>query len=328
MTDRSISVVVPAFNSEATIEKCLEALAAQSLPPLEVIVVDDGSTDGTAALARRHTWVLSNPRTRGPAGARNAGAYLARGGIIAFTDSDCIPPRDWLKNIAAALSDENTGAVGGGYSCGADGSFWQVFSCEELAFRRRKRSGRVTTLVSNNFACRRESFIALGGFPEQYRVCEDMFFSYKMSRKSRVLWLADNGVGHHFKTSLGGYLKHQYFFGAESTRFFMENSRLLGVGNHQGRRLHAAIAFAWGTMVFVAVGMALVAGGNMWIAGLFFPLSLMLLAAHGACYAGFIAYLAGQKFPWQLQAYGVCFLRDVVCGFSFFDGIVRVFLKR
>ncbi|MBI2467114.1 MAG: glycosyltransferase family 2 protein [Candidatus Rokubacteria bacterium] len=88
------SVVIPAYDAEATLPACLAALARQSLAPerFEVIVVDDGSTDATAQVAERAgVRVVRLPANAGPAAARNRGAQAARGEVLVFTDADCEP---------------------------------------------------------------------------------------------------------------------------------------------------------------------------------------------------------------------------------------------
>lgn len=79
------SVVVPAYNAESTIGSCLEALLNQSLPreQYEIIVVDDGSTDGTAGVVRKYPVRLIQQENLGPAAARNVGAQEATGTIPA-----------------------------------------------------------------------------------------------------------------------------------------------------------------------------------------------------------------------------------------------------
>jgi glycosyltransferase involved in cell wall biosynthesis len=101
-----VSVIVPAFNASSTIGDGLSALLAQDAPwPYEVIVVDDGSDDGTAAVveAAGGGVRLLKQEHLGPAEARNRGARSARGSALAFTDSDCVPEPDWLRQGVAAL---------------------------------------------------------------------------------------------------------------------------------------------------------------------------------------------------------------------------------
>jgi glycosyltransferase involved in cell wall biosynthesis len=111
-----ISVIVPAWNSRDHIGRCLPALTAQSYPRnrYEILVVDNGSTDDTAEIARDlGAIVLSEPRT-GSYQARNTGLAHARGALIAFTDSDCIPDRSWLaKAAAAAMANPDAGILAG-----------------------------------------------------------------------------------------------------------------------------------------------------------------------------------------------------------------------
>src|SRR3954453_7495998 len=101
-----VSVVVPAYNAAATIAPALEGLLAQDLQaPYEVIVVDDGSDDGTGAIVKGTSGVrLARQPNQGPAEARNHGARLAKGQVLAFTDSDCVPRPDWLRHGVAALA--------------------------------------------------------------------------------------------------------------------------------------------------------------------------------------------------------------------------------
>lgn len=96
------SVVVPTFNRAATLRQTLTALVTQDYADYEIIVVDDGSTDGTREMiAREFPQVRYIYQTnRGPAAARNRGIAIATGDLIAFTDDDCVPPRDWLTRLA------------------------------------------------------------------------------------------------------------------------------------------------------------------------------------------------------------------------------------
>jgi glycosyltransferase involved in cell wall biosynthesis len=109
----SVSVVIPAHNAERTLGSVLSALAEQDPAPDEVIVVDDASTDGTAAIAERHgARVLRNERPLYAGGARNVGWDAARGDVVVFLDSDAVPAPGWGAGLARAL-DEFPGAIVG-----------------------------------------------------------------------------------------------------------------------------------------------------------------------------------------------------------------------
>ena len=111
-----ISVIIPMYNGESTIEKCLKALKQQSFNgKFEVIVVDDGSTDNGANLAEKLGVKVIRQKNKGPASARNNGAKIATGDIIVFTDSDCVPSESWLAEMAEPLKDKGITGVQGAY---------------------------------------------------------------------------------------------------------------------------------------------------------------------------------------------------------------------
>src|SRR4051812_19242261 len=97
----AVSVIVPARNAARTIGDTLAALARQDLSaPYEVVVVDDGSDDGTAEVAEHAGGAVRVIRSegRGPGPARNAGAKESRAPVLAFTDADCVPTSGWLSS--------------------------------------------------------------------------------------------------------------------------------------------------------------------------------------------------------------------------------------
>lgn len=321
-----ISVIIPAYNAEKTIIKCLSSVVGQKVKPFEIIVVDDGSSDNTVIFAKKFAKVIKNVLSKGPSGARNTGAKFSKGEVLAFTDSDCILNSEWLTNISKVFKDSEIGAVGGGYSSGIDKSFWQEFCTNELNYRRKNWHGYVKTLVSNNMAVRRSIFLEEGGFPEQYPVCEDMLLSFNISLKHKVLWLADNGVIHHFKNSLKSFLSHQFYFGKESTRFFLENPRVLASGNHQGKDLHFAIIFSFLISLSALSFIPILIIKNIFLINVLIFLTVFLIVSHFLIYLGFIKYLINKKFHGVFKSYLVSFLRDIVASFSFFSGMIS-FLK-
>jgi glycosyltransferase involved in cell wall biosynthesis len=101
------SVVVPARDAAGTLGATLAGLSAQTRAPHEVIVVDDGSSDATVAIAEASPVVTRVERARGegPGAARNAGAAVATGDVLAFLDADCVPLPGWLAAGIGALDD-------------------------------------------------------------------------------------------------------------------------------------------------------------------------------------------------------------------------------
>lgn len=111
----SVTVVVPAYNSQGTIAACIESLLnLQYLrEKLEIIIVDNGSSDDTATIASRYPVRVLKENRRGAAAARNRGIREARGEYIAFTDSDCQVGPDWLHKLVRAAIENKSLAVGG-----------------------------------------------------------------------------------------------------------------------------------------------------------------------------------------------------------------------
>ncbi|MDA8105730.1 MAG: glycosyltransferase [Nitrospiraceae bacterium] len=112
-----VTVIVPVYNDAGRIWKCIEALLRQTYPPdrYEIVVVDNGSTDETCSVIGRYpvTLLVENEKQTSYA-ARNRGVRLAKGKVIAMTDSDCIPQSDWIeKGVARLLGEPHCGLVGG-----------------------------------------------------------------------------------------------------------------------------------------------------------------------------------------------------------------------
>lgn len=110
-----ISVVIPTYNEEKNIERCLEALNEQTIPreDFKVIVVDGQSTDRTVEIAQRYADKVIQQVSKGVGGARNDSAMMARGDIIVTTDADCISYSEWLEVVQGHFEDESVIAVTG-----------------------------------------------------------------------------------------------------------------------------------------------------------------------------------------------------------------------
>ncbi|MCC3268274.1 glycosyltransferase family 2 protein [Arthrobacter gengyunqii] len=110
----SVSVVIPCLNDAAALDACLFSLAAQSVPPLEIVVVDNNSTDSSAAVARRHGARVVFEAEPGIPAAAAAGYDAAAAEIIARCDADCLLPADWVQRIAESFAaDPDLGALSG-----------------------------------------------------------------------------------------------------------------------------------------------------------------------------------------------------------------------
>lgn len=116
-----VSVVIPVKNDAALLLRCLDALASQTVATAEVVVVDNGSTDDSARVAALYGAVIIDHPTGTIPAAAAAGLDAATGDILARLDADCVPPRDWVERIIAAMGDSD--AITGGADF-IDGPRW------------------------------------------------------------------------------------------------------------------------------------------------------------------------------------------------------------
>lgn len=177
-----VSVIVPHFEDLAGLARCMDALAAQTYPTdrTEIIVADNASPAGREAVERviagRARLVVVEARGAGPA--RNGGAALAGGEILAFTDSDCIPAPDWLSEGVAALADCDFAGgamqvlVGDETRISGAEAFERVFAFDNETYVRRK-----DFTVTANLFCPASVFARVGGFA--VGVSEDLDWSIR-----------------------------------------------------------------------------------------------------------------------------------------------------
>lgn len=182
-----VSLIVPAYNEEfllpATLRALKDAVAELGLPA-ELIVVDDGSTDRTAAIARDLGARVVAVRLRHIAGARNAGGRAATGDVLIFVDADTIVPADVLREAVAAI---DAGAVGGGAGVRyVEGDpRWAVFVTAIVIWVMRRTKWAAGCFVF----VRKDVFDRVGGFDERYFASEEIHFSRAVKKHGRFVIL-------------------------------------------------------------------------------------------------------------------------------------------
>lgn len=183
-----ISVIIPTYNRKNLLRKCLEALFNQTYPKekFEIIVVDDGSTDGTENEIKNLTKQFKNlcylyQKNQGPATARNLGLKKAKREIIAFTDSDCLPAEDWLEQIEKAFR-LNPKALG------IEGKTISNFEKEDYFHYRtfNETGGQYWTC---NIAYQKKALVDIGGFDESFTFFfEDIDLARRLLRKGKIVF--------------------------------------------------------------------------------------------------------------------------------------------
>jgi GT2 family glycosyltransferase len=212
-----ISVVVCTYNGARTIRDCLEGLRRLDYPHFEVIVVNDGSTDDTAAIAGEYGFRVISGRNQGLSHARNVGLRAASGEIVAYIDDDAYPDPDWLRSLSAGfLASTHAGIGGPNLPPPGDG-----LVAESVA---NAPGGPIHVLLSDreaehipgcNMAFRRSALLAIGGFDPQFQTAgDDVDVCWRLRERGWTLGFQPGAVvWHHRRNSVRAYLKQQTGYG-------------------------------------------------------------------------------------------------------------------
>lgn len=192
--DAAVSVIIPHFNQPEMLDRCLASLAGGEGPAAaEIIVVDNGSRELPEAVVARHPGVrLDLETTPGPGPARNRGAALARGDILAFIDADCVAGEGWIAAIAGRFGRDPQAMILGGdvrilHADPARPTAIEAYE-SEFAYRMEHYIRRQNFTGTGNLAVRRAVFEAVGGFAG-IGVAEDRDWGQRAHAKGyRTLW--------------------------------------------------------------------------------------------------------------------------------------------
>jgi GT2 family glycosyltransferase len=263
-----VTVVVPVLNRREQMLRCLDGIFAQEYDRYDVVVVDNGSTDGTpeACRARAAQEARIDLRVEAVAGlvgaARNAGARIAAGELVAYTDSDCIPTPGWLaEGVKPFASDPSVGVVSGPTLPEEQPGRWAA--TQDI----RDQTWRFEAC---NVIFRREALLAVEGFDETRTMWEDTVAGFSVMRSGWSAAFAPDAVVHHDVTYpgygwhlrrvlrygevasvIGRYpeiadrlLWHRYFLRPRNARFALAALGVL-LAPFDSRALVLAAPYAW-----------------------------------------------------------------------------------
>jgi len=208
-----ISVIVPVFNAEDTIEATLEAIFSSNYVDYEVILVDDASTDRSIEIAKKYDCrILIQEENGGPSAARNRGAHEANGEILFFTDSDVTLLPDTMEKIASILEErtEFSGLIGSYTIDTPCKDFFSTFKNLVHHYTHQNSLDIAITFWGGCGAIRREAFLAVDGFNEKYKTAciEDIELGYRLTQAGyKILMAKDVLVTHNKKYDFGGLVK-------------------------------------------------------------------------------------------------------------------------
>ena len=215
-----VTIVIPMYNAERHIREVVRAVFGQDYPgEVEVIVVNDGSTDNSLEVVRsiqkegghQRLKVIDQPN-QGAVGATNNGFKAAKYDIICSVDSDVVLRPDWLRKVVEEFSDPKVGAVQGYYATPIGVSFWARMMGYDVEARYDSiHSKYVTQVCTGDTAYRREALEKVGLFDPQFEYGYDNDMSYRLLKAGyRLVFRRDAVCDHYWKADLAGYIKQQY----------------------------------------------------------------------------------------------------------------------
>jgi mycofactocin system glycosyltransferase len=226
----TVSIVIPVYNRSPEIGECLEALLGLDYPEerREIIVVDDGSTDGTREVVSRYpVRLIAREANGGQSAARNLGVQHAQGEIIAFIDSDCVAEPAWLTELVPYFQDQRLGLVGG-YVAAYFQKTW-LDRYESVASP--LNMGRTLVMAEPadldfyvptcNLLVRKEAYLEVGGLDEARRFGEDVDLCWKLRKQGyRQLYVPAGPVRHKHRSRLRHSAVQRFHYGTSEPELY------------------------------------------------------------------------------------------------------------
>jgi len=325
------SVIIPTYNSIATLIPLLESLKKQTLPDFEVILVDDGSTDGTENVVGQYDIQYHRmPERRGPAAARNYGAKLARSEWLVFTDADTLFADDTVERIDRSLQECTMDALVGTYAGKpANTGFmprykalWEALAIDGVLTAHNEKFVPYTAWAPRPGVVRKEVFERLGGFNESFHGAdlEDIDLGYRMAAAGyRNYFVPDIRIQHHYPAT---FAKEIRSFSRRCT-IWMQMNREHGFFDASGE----------GTPRQALVHIAGFSAFLLFFAGAIIPLfhvvAALLLIIYFYASRGFILRAWQEEGCWfAVRAAVVCWIHTIVLGVSASYGLMRRFMGK
>lgn len=224
----SASVIIPAYESQATIAGCLRALRSQTFPEFEVIIVDSSPSDGVEKMALTHFPEVRyehSPRRLLPHAARNLGVQRARSDLLVFTDPDVYPEPKWIEQLVAVYQDTRHVIVG---AIACFGRKWIDAGVHFCKFDKWLPGGQprlVDISPTVNMLCPRNIYEEMGGFVENLML-GDTEFSWRLTQHGHRMWFVPTAVvRHHHLTTWSDSLRERYQRGKEFAFLRMESGK-------------------------------------------------------------------------------------------------------
>ncbi len=311
------TVIIPAFNSEATIRECLgNVLSQKGVGSFEVIVVDDGSTDKTAEIVKKFRKVkLIQQKNSGPAAARNKGVKQAKGEIVVFTDDDCIAEKGWLKEMLAPFNDSEVSGVQGSYKTSQPELIARFSQLEiEHRYKRLLKKKFIDFIGSYSAAYRKKDFLEAGGFDSKVTIAsgEDPDFSFKLSEMGKKLVFTSKArVYHNHPDSIFQYLKIKFYRAFWRVRLYKKHSEKMIQDSYTPHLMKLRILLV---PLFFALAGAGFFANEFWAFSIVLALIILASMIPLTIFAARRDFSAGLAAPFIMVAREISFALGLVAG--------------
>ena len=319
------SIIIPAFNAEKTIGKCLESVILQKPGfSFEIIVVDDGSKDKTFEVAKsfRKATVLRQ-KNAGPAVARNNGAKKAKADNLVFLDSDCVVSKNWLKEIINPLEKNSIAGVQGIYKNRQKELIARFVHLEiEQRYEKMAKQKFIDFSGSYSAAYKKKVFQKMNGFDESFPMAsgEDTDFSFRVSEAGYKMVLRPEAFVYHFHpTSFGKYIKTKFFRAFWRTKIYKKHKKKMVKDSYTSQTAKAQI----GIFYLMVLSLALIAVG---LNGMFYASTLFVLLFLSTL--PFAFWAAKKDLAVGIVAPAFIIIRTIAFGTGFTFGIAKQVVKK
>ena len=320
MVNKKVSIIIPTKNNGDILEKCLASIKNLDYPKdkYEVIIVDGHSTDDTVEIAKKYGCKIAYEDVGTRGGACNIGVKNAKGEFIAFTDGDCVVPKDWLRNLIKHFNDKNIASVGGPNITPEDDT--EFAKCVGVVLSFLSKPGSRYGLYANevietfhnsgcNVAYRRSAIEEAGGFNEKLITCEDEDLDYRIIEKGyKILYTPDAKVYHYRRPTWKSFYKQAY-------KYAVGRMQAIKLHWEMGRWYHytpSALIFLIGLLFVLSAVNPL------------FPLIAFFILVGGGVGIGVMGfYLARKKMRNIAYYYGLIAIWFWSFGFGMFNGIAK-----
>ncbi len=257
----NVSIIVAAYNSQDTIEECLNSILAQKYPAdsVEIIVMDGGSKDNTVKIAQQFPIKVFSIRLNCPA-AYNYAQKIAQHSVLGFIDADAKVEKEWLQKLVPRLNEPNVAGVSGSIETWNQDNPWARCIGYELKNRYQrigKYTGRIATM---NLLMKKDVIEEVGGWDEKLPSQYDTDIGFRISAKGYKIAYEPTALCYHFnRPTLKAFYRQQLQYGKNTLKLYFKHGRLargdeitdVGMNIQPVLLLAVAVSFLFGIIPFL-----------------------------------------------------------------------------